>query len=268
MNKTLEDRLRDAKMELGKADAALLRHATMLPPEVAQQFRTVTAFAGDVEHWIELIGARSAARLLLTGLEAQADANDHVPLGTSRAKYQHVRLIGVQAYLATKWALADRLVGMVGRVFCTPDAGFDVTRPAQLVAQFVQKERKKNTAGALYESVRQTFGWPIGISYALRNHFVHDGAQLAGADFFDGPTAASRFAISADGWTRIEERAKSYGVDPTHHRVGPSWPTAPRDDLRVVLDICERESDDALGILVGSACRMLVAHVGCMVSED
>ena len=89
-----------------------------------------------------------------------------------------------------------------------------------------------------------------------------------GIDFFDGPTAASRFAISADGWTRIEEKAASYGVDPSHHRVGPGWPPAPRDDLRVVLDVCEREVDDALGVLIGSACRALLAHVGLVVGED
>jgi hypothetical protein len=54
----------------------------------------------------------------------------------------------------------------------------------------------------------------------------------------------------------------------SHHRAGPNWPTTPRDDLRVVLDVCEREADDALGVLVGSACRTLVAHVGCIVGED
>jgi hypothetical protein len=199
MSKTLEERLRDAKAELGKIDGALLRHTGKVPSEVGDQFRTVTAFAADIEYWIGMLAARSAARLLLTGLEAQADGNDTVPLGAARAKYQHVRLIGVQAYLATKWALADRLVGMVGRVVCTPEAGFDASRPAQLVAQFVQKERKKNTAAALYDSVRQTFGWPIAVSYALRNHFVHDGGQFSGTDVFDGPTAASRFAISVDG---------------------------------------------------------------------
>jgi hypothetical protein len=268
MTKTLEERLRDAKADLGKVNAGLVRHAGKVPTEVGNQFQMIIAFAGDIEHWIGMIHARAASRRLLDGLEGQADADDLVPLGGTRVKYQHVRLIGVQAYLATSWALADRLAGMVGRVLCTPEAGFDVSRPAQLVAQFVQKERKKSTAGALYESVRQTFGWPIAISYALRNHFVHEGGQLAGADFFDGPMAGSRFVISTDGWARVEEKAKSYGVEPSHHRAGPSWPATPRDDLRVVLDVCERETDDALGVLVGSACRSLVAHVGYMIGED
>jgi hypothetical protein len=268
MSKTLDERLRYAKAEFAKVDAALGRHPAKLPNEVVEQFRSVTAFASDIDHLLGMLCGRAAARTLLTGLEAEADADDLVQYGSARVPYQHVRLLGVQAYLATKWALADRLTGMTGRVLCTPAAGFDVSRPARLVAHFVQKERKGTTSGTLYESIRQTFGWPIGVSYALRNHFIHDGAQASGFDLFDGPTAAAGFIMSEAGWNRIEEKAKDYGVDVTHHRVGANWPKTPRDDLRNVLDVCERELDDALGVLVGSACRALVAHVGCMLGED
>ena len=268
MSKTLEDRLRDAKAALGTANAALGRHVGKVPSDVEVQFRTVIDYDADIEHWIGLLHARAAASALLADLEKGADANDCVPLGTARVKFQHVRRIGVQAYLSTTWSLADRVAGMVGRVLCTPDAGFNEASPAQLVSQFVQKERKKTTAAAVFESVRQTFGWPIGLSYAIRNHFVHDGAQVAGSDFFDGPTAASKFGISLKGWMRVEDRAKTYGVEPGHHRAGPSWPATPRDDLRALLEVCEREMDDALGVLLGSACGSLLTHVACMLGED
>src|ERR1044071_9305327 len=48
---------------------------------------------------------------------------------------------------------------------------------------------------------------------------------------------------------RGAQRAAEYGVDAGHHRVGPGLPATSRDDLCVILDICERETDDALGIL-------------------
>ena len=222
-----------------------------------------------MEHWIGMIHARAAARQMLTGLEAQADANDQVPFGIARIHFQHARLIGVQAYLATNWALADRLTGMVGRVLCIKNSWNDPKHPPQLVQHFVNdKTTKTSTAAMLFSSVRQTFGWPISISYALRNHFVHDGGQLAGSDFFDGPSPIAKFKISEDGWAHIERTAATYGAEALHHRAGASWPTTPRDDLRVLLDACERETDDALGILVGSACRSLVAHIGCMLGAD
>jgi len=56
-------------------------------------------------------------------------------------------------------------------------------------------------------------------------------------------------------------------VDPSFHRAGATWPVSPRDDLRAVLRVCERETDDALGVLLGSACQTLLAHVGFMLGE-
>lgn len=269
MSKTLEERLRDAKTALGKVDASTLNHAGKLAPEVEKQFKAIAAFTSDIEHWIGMLAARSAARSLLTGLEAQANADDDVLFGAAYAKYQHVRLIGVQAYLATKWALADRLVGMAGHVLCVRSSLQDPRNLPQLVSHFIaNKGPESKIAAVAFYSLRHSFGWPIAVSYALRNHFVHDGGQLAGTDFFDGPTAASGFKISSDGWARIEERARSYGVESTHHRVGAAWKPSPGDDLRAVLDVCERETDDALGVLVGSACHSIVAHLGFVLGED
>jgi hypothetical protein len=178
-------------------------------------------------------------------------------------------MIGVQAYLTTKWALADRITGMAGRILCTPEAGLNGASPPQLVSHFVQKDRKKMTAGALYDSLRSSFGWPVGISYAIRNHFIHDGAQVGGSDFFEASIPASAFRISVDGWARIEKTAQErYGVDASLHRTGATWPVSPRDDLRTVLNVCERETDDVLGVILGSACQTLLAHVGFMLGED
>jgi hypothetical protein len=269
VNKTLDERLKDARTSLDKVEHVLLRHAGTgrVSTQVSDQFSELVAFGADIDAWLALLDARTAARRLLTGLEDQADQDDLVPLGQVRVKYEHVRLIGVQAYLATSWALADRLVGMAGRVLCTPQAAFNATQPAQLVTTFLSTDRKKNAAAAFYESIRQTFGWPIAVSYALRNHFVHDGGQFGGIGFFDGTASTSGFVISGPGWRRIEERALSYGVGAEHLRLGAGWPTTPCDDLRALLDVCERETDDALGVLVGSACQTLLFHVGYIHGE-
>lgn len=269
MSKTLEERLVAAKNELAKVDAVLLKHlgTGRLREDVVKQFDALAAFKADVDAWCGMIAARRAARKLITDLEKQVDGDDTVLLGSSRVKYEHVRLIGVQAYLSTKWALADRLVGMVGRIVCTANTGLNEAQPAQLVTSFVNADRKKAPAASYYQSIRETFGWPIALSYALRNHFVHDGGQLEGVNFFAGKASHARFEISEAGWQRIEVRATSYGVTLSHQRAGATWPSVPRDDLRAVLDVCERETDDALGILVGSACHALAIHVGYLHGE-
>lgn len=267
MNKSLEDRLRVAKEDLTKVDAAIQRSARVVP-HVLDEFKSVTAFATNIDHWLRLIETRAAARQMLTGLENQADEIDRVPLGSGRVGFQHVRFIGVQAYLATKWAIADRIALMAGHVLCIRNQLNDPKKPPQLLSHFVREgTTKQHTAAMAFYSVKHTFGWPLGISYALRNHFFHDGGELDGTDFFDGPSATSGFAISADGWKRVEQRATEYGVDSSHHRVGAGWPPTPRDDLRVVLDVCERETDEALGVLIGSACKALASHVGFIVGD-
>lgn len=270
MNKTLADRLRVAKDDLRKIDEVIhhSQHSMRVVQQVLAQVKQVTLFAADFDHWIRLLETRATARRMLTGLETQADAQDMVPLGTGRAGFQHVRFIGVQAYLSTKWAIADRIAAVAGHVFCIRNQLQNSRKPPQLLTHFVGDDTAKHTAAMTSYSLKPTFGWPIGLSYSLRNHFFHDGGELDGIDFFDGPSATSAFVISEAGWERVEKRAKSYGVDASQHRVGSAgWPTSPRDDLRTLLDVCERETDDALGILVGSACKALTSHVGFIVGE-
>jgi len=265
VSKPLSDRLAQGKIDLNKAYGLLAKHPALLSTEVGDSLRALAAQSAEIDRWLEMLEARAIARQFLDGLENRADRNGDVPLGTQNAKYQHVRLIGVQAYETMNWALADSITKIVGRVLCTRAEEFR----CQLLSHFVHDDRKDTTAAALFDSVKKTFGWPLGISYVIRNHFVHDGGQLAGTDFFEGPSPQSAFRISEAGWRHVERTAQAkYGVDSLHQRPGASLPNSPRDDLRVVLTSCEREMDDALGILLGSACSSLLSHIGFMVGED
>jgi hypothetical protein len=266
MSNTLSERLQDVKTALGKVDSAVARNAGKLTRDMETQFKAVAAFAHDVEHWDQMLAARETARTLLTNLEHHADQKDEVPYGASKAKFQTVRLLGVQSYMAAQWALADRLVGVAGQVLCIRNSLQDPRSAPQLVSHFVGgRGPETKTAAIVFYSLRQSFGWPIAISYALRNQFLHDGA---GGDFFAGPTSASAFKISADGWARVEERVKIYSVDAAHSRLRGAWKPSAGDDLRKILDACAPEIDDALGVLVGSACQMAMTHIGFLLGED
>jgi hypothetical protein len=265
MSKTLEERLQDAKKALGKIDNAITRHAGKLNSEVEKQFKEIAAFASNIDHWNQMVAARQTSRDLLESLELRADQNDDVPYGSSKAKFQTVRLLGVQGYLAAQWALADCLVGMSGKVLCIRNSLQDPTNTPQLVSHFVGEGANSKIAAIAFYSLRQSFGLPIAISYTLRNHFLHDGA---GGNFFDGPTARSAFKISVQGSKHIEERIKKHDVKSTFSRLNPAFGFSAGDDLRDILDMCAPEIDEALGILVGSACQIAMAHLGFMLGED
>lgn len=141
MRKSLKERLNDAKNTLTQIDSSLNSHSSKIKPEVDKQFRKVTALINDIDPLIDIINTRSVSLKLLADLENDADSDDNVPFGTTRVKYQYARLIGVQAYLATHWALIDRLTGMIGQIICTQSA--IISKSAKLVPQFLKDDRKK-----------------------------------------------------------------------------------------------------------------------------
>lgn len=245
--------------------------ASKLPSDTEQRFRKVVEFRDDIDHLISILQAREQARKWMSVLEQGVNDRDRVPFGPppSMVDFRHARFLVTQSYITSTWSLADRITGAAGQVLCSPAKGLDRSKPVQLVEEMINKKgQQKVTVFALLQSVRDTFGWPIAISYAIRNHFVHDGAQWETADFFEGTTAESAFKISSEGWRRVKSRAEEYGVTDIHQRDSSTWPTSPQDDLRAVFDVCEREMDDALGVLIGSACGFLRLHAAFMLGLD
>ena len=269
MSDMLRKRLERAKCALDEVNGAIGRHPGALPVDVEDSIRAMASYGKDIDDCIDMLETRKAARQFLSGLEDAVDPDDCVPLGSTPVKYHHARLTGLQAYTAITWALADKITHMVGQVLCTPDTALNPTAHVQLLTHFVSRDRTKKTTTMTHcESIRKTFGWPIGLSYAIRNHLVHEGAQSHGHGFFESNSPASAFRVSLDGWSEIQNRTEEYKVDQLCHRVGAAWPTDLRVDLRVTLDICERETDDALGVLIVSAFGLLRDYTGLMFGED
>ncbi len=274
MTRSLDDRLEAAKRSL---DASALAAALV---GVGDQMSRSLATGSSIEYWRELWAARNSARDLLVGLEERIEQDDFVVVQFGvprrsappmRIKYSHARLIGVEAYLSLSWSLADRVSGFVGRVLCSADGGaFSDQGSAKLVSHFVDSKDSlsRSTAGLLIDSIRRAFGWPIAVSYALRNHFIHDGGQQHEVDFFAGATSIDEFKINAKAWKNIRNRAVAYNVLPDNIRKNANFPPAPEEDLRVLLTACEREMDEALGILLGSACAALATHLSFLTGND
>ena len=117
MTRSLQDRLSDAKNALDRVDVAILRSPGRLPLEVEEGFRRLADFRGDIDHWSDMVGARTAAFQLMDGLETKTTGDNLVPLGSGSAKFAHARFLGVVGYLGTTWGLADRLRASWG-AFC------------------------------------------------------------------------------------------------------------------------------------------------------
>jgi hypothetical protein len=269
MSKTLEQRLQDSLRKFDEMHLILNRKRGNVHADVENVLRSFANLRDEIAGIIELIDVRRSASRFLDALEIKVDEHDNIALNGLTLKYHHVRFIGVQAYVSTTWAIADRITGTVGRILCTQETGSNALSLAKIPVFIKRDIAKKSTAALLVKSVRQTFGWPIGLSYAIRNHFFHDGAQWEGRDFFEGTQAVAAFRISDAGWRLIEQKAiNEYEVNDSCHRAGARWPVAPKDDLRATLQVIEQEMDDALGVLWGSAWNSLLGHLGFILGED
>jgi hypothetical protein len=270
MTKPLVERFKDAKGVLAKVDAAIARNTpNALPPTVARAFQELTSHTVEIDRWSALMEARAIAWSMLDRLETRADPEGNVPFGAGKAKFHCARLVGVQAYVAATWALADSMSVVVARILCTPSGARNRADPPQLISHFVKRDSTKNkTSAAWFESIPQTFGWPICISYAIRNQFLHAGGHANGHDFFTSNAPADGFQLSTDAWAHVLELAGAYGVETGFHRLGAAGLPTPTADLRQVLSTCDRELEDALGVILGSACMTLLSQVGFILGDD
>ncbi|MCB9610179.1 MAG: hypothetical protein H6716_26565 [Polyangiaceae bacterium] len=267
--KVLKTRLDEAGKVLDKIDDVLQVHPNRLRNDAGLSIKSSLNARSELSHWSTLIDTRVSVSNVLAALDTTVDPDGLVVLSGVKVKFQHARFMLVQSYLTAAWSLADSMVPVAARILCPASFGLN-SDPANgpKLSSFLGDKSKAHSPAPLFHAFPSTFGWPVALLYSLRNHFVHDGASVDALDVFVGPSSAHAFRLSADGWDRIVQRAKRYGVDDSDHREGGAWLTNPKDDLRKVFAECEPIFDQALGSLFGAACRTLAAHVAFVFGED
>jgi hypothetical protein len=267
--KSLDARVQDAESVLAEIHEALTSCHSQIPEKVISDFHSLIKYRSEIANWRMMIEARTNSMQLMKDLPSLCDHSDYVVLGNSKIKYNVARFMISQSYLSSAWALADSISGACGQTLCSAKVGRNISSPPQIVNHFINnKTRMDSISGALSESIHHSFGWPVAISYAIRNEFVHGGASSTEANFFHGANSLAGFRISDTAWGKVIDKAESINLTATHHRLGAGWPQDPKDDLRILLEVCEQELDDALGVLLGSACGMLKIHLGFMLGQD
>ncbi|MEO0459868.1 MAG: hypothetical protein AAF219_03420 [Myxococcota bacterium] len=269
MTGLLERRLGDSEAVVARVRDLLDQNPDVLCNEESVRDRLDAGLS--LKHLQRMYEARTIARTALDGMEGRANPDEGTVLYAGMdAPFVLTRLLATQAYLSVTWALADLVTGFAGSVLCPPEQGGNPTKPAKLVSHFLVRDRSKKSASAfIHHSLRPRFGWPVSVFYAIRNSFIHDGAQCEGRSLFAGAHARSAFRLSEEGWKRIESCAEDkYKTKKSDRRDQAQWPSDPTRDLREVFRVCESEMDEALNILLGSAFHALETHVRLMLGEE
>ena len=105
----------------------------------------------------------------------------------------------------------------------------------------------------MQDHLKGAYGWPIGLSYAIRNWVLHDGHAHNGVELFRyNSHDVAPFEVSVAGWDKIVERCNQrYKVYETHCRL-QLFPNV-RDDLAERLKACHREVDEAISFALRTA---------------
>jgi hypothetical protein len=196
-----------------------------------------------------LIDAREVALAAVEVLVTMRvkDTPDKVLFGGLAVTFKVARYLGLQVYASTGWALYDSLAKVAGILCCVDERSKNEAKPVKLPEDFLKE--KKWVGARVRDHLKGGYGWPIGVSYAIRNWLVHDGHSQNGFPLFkyESPDLGP-FEIANEAWKKIEEKCTSYGVSSVDTRLRP-FPDVKGDVLNG-LKSCNAEVDEAMSFLI------------------
>jgi hypothetical protein len=230
-----------------------IRHKGTLSQESYQFFELLPTFSAQTADIRGLLDARDSALSALASFPDQINPDDRSTflLSGVAIPFRHGRLLLVQSYMASTWVVYDTLTKIGGTLFCTDERAKNTAKPVKLQEDFIGG---RNTVGArVQDHLKGAYGWPIGVSYAIRNWVLHDGHAHEGIELFRyNSHDVAPFEISGAAWDKIVERCtQKYKVEETHTRLQP-FPDV-RANIVDGLRSCHQEIDEAVSFALRTA---------------
>jgi len=229
---------------------AQVRASGTLSEESYSFFELSSTLAAQLEHAKALLPVREVALTAAKTFPNQVSAArpDRFLYNGVEVTFKQGRYLVVQGYITTTWALYDALAKVAGVLCCVDERSKNNAKPVKLPEDLLRGQ--KFVGARVHDHLKGAYGFPIALSYAIRNWIVHDGHSHNGIELFnsDGPSAAP-YEISAAAWTKIEEKVTGeYKAEATHTRLRP-FPNVGADLLNG-LAICHEEADEAIGFVL------------------
>lgn len=177
------------------------------------------------------------------------------------------RMMFFNSYLSTTWSIYDSLSEIVGKMLCVDSIAKKQNSRPQLWSEFV-RNGGKSLSSRTSDLIKKNYGWPIAISYAIRNHFIHDGAQKEGKAFLSPVSSINCFEISQEGFSFLEEKVKEeYKMLPEYTLLSDPWPWH-IDNLFEMLNTCHREIDKAMSLLLITSVKDIREQIVFLIQNE
>ncbi len=220
----LQHQLQQAATALRELPSSLSPFASSLPVECIDKLESLESIAALLASVCGLVKGREVAWQVLCQLPLQQVPPSPLTGNLELVNYQGMeipfstaRLLSFQSYLSVTWSVCDSITTALAPLVCNRSVCTDRGNPPQLLTHFIKSD--KNTAYYGSFLLAKSYGFPVGISYVIRNHFIHDGALFYGQNFFESQNISDKFRISQTGWKVLEEGLKKHGLTETQTRV-------------------------------------------------
>jgi hypothetical protein len=180
--------------------------------------------------------------------------------------FKQGRFLVFQSYQATTWALYDAIAKVAGNLCCVDKRVNNAIKPINLPTDLLQSHEFVGARVSVH--LKGAYGFPIGLSYAIRNWLMHDGHAQEGVELFEfeGLTTAP-YQISPEAWSRIQKKVtEDYKVDASQTRLRP-FPSI-RSDLLLGLVGCHEEADEAMGFVLAWSIAAVRSQAEILLARD
>jgi hypothetical protein len=227
-----------------------------------------SALAGQLEQAKALLPLREVALVVAKTFPKQFSATnpERFLYNGVEVTFKQGRYLVLQSYVTTAWAMYDALAKVAGILCCVDERSKNNAKPVKLPEDFLRGQ--KFVGARVHDHLKGAYGFPIALSYAVRNWLVHDGHSHNGIELFksDGPPGAS-YEISAAAWAKIEEKViGEYKAEPAHTRLRP-FPNVSAD-LLSGLEGCHEEADEAIGFVLSWAVGAARLQASILLPRD
>jgi len=244
---------------------AKIGSAGTLSRESNAYFQMSPQLAIQLEHAKGLLPVRDTALTALLAFPTQistASPGQFLFNGLDVA-FKHGRYPLFQNYSVTSWALYDILAKVAGLLCCNDELSKNPQKPVKLYEDFLQG---KNCVGArVRDHLKGAYGWPIAVSYKIRNWLAHDGLCHEGIELFkyDSPATSGEFEMLDKAWDVVEQTCRA---EPGQTRLLP-FPDM-KTNLARGLQTCHDEVDEAVAFLLTWATGIAKLQAAILFPRD
>lgn len=257
-----------ADLDAVTGSLAAVRAKGTLSPNSYDFFDRVRSYSRQLAEIRNLVDARDAALAAVSSFPTKVNPEDPATFlyNGIAVPFWQGRLLLMQSYMGTCWSIYDNLSKVAGILICTDKAAKNLARPVKLQEHLISLS---DSLGAhLQDHLKDGYGWPIGLSYGIRNWVTHDGNSQDGVDLFRYSShEPAPYELSDAAWDRIVDRCnKGYKVETTHTRLNP-FPDV-RNNLVTGITACNEEVDEATGFVLLAATGGVKLHAQILFRRD